>query len=323
MDTLLSIRIFVRVAEMSSFTAVAEQMRMSTAMISKHVKHLEQQLATRLLNRTSRRVSLTEAGTLYLNRVRLALEGLDQAKAAVGETTTKPAGKLRISAPVWVACEPFVAAIAGYRAQHPDVQIEIDLSGRMANIVDEGFDLALRATSTLDSKLVARRLFEMPFHLVGSPAYFARAGRPTSLETLKGRELLAYPPILSNNAIPLSSAQGHHQVVFRPVLESTNETFLRLAALEGMGLALLPEWLVCDDLAKGRLEPALPGVGASTGLFAVYPQRAFLSANVRTFLDYLGTTAGLAKGIRRLRKTHRPRPPRKVKSRSGRPGVKS
>lgn len=309
MDTLLSIRVFSRVAELSSFTAAAERMRMSTAMASKHVRHLEKRLAIRLLHRTSRRVNLTEAGSLYLDRVRQALEVLDQAEAAVGNVTTHPSGTLRISAPVWAASEPFVAMLAGYRTRYPDVHIDIDLSGRMVNLIDDGFDVALRATSVLDARLVARALFEMPFHLVASPQYFTRTGRPTSLETLAGRDLLAYPPIVTNNCIPLWSSKGPHQVAFRPVLESTNETFLRLAALEGMGVALLPEWLVRLDLAVGRLEPVLPGVGASTKVFAVYPSRHSQPARLRTFLDYLVKEA-------RLEETLKPRNPRRARASS-------
>ena len=288
MDTLASLRVFCTVAELKSFTAAAERLGLSSAMASKHVMHLERRLATRLFNRTSRHVSLTETGALYFEQVRQMLDGLDEAEAAVSQIAVKPRGVLRLSAPVWMANPIFAGMLADYRAQYPEVRFDIDLSGRLINLVEEGFDLALRATSAPDPGLIARPLAEVAFHLVAAPAYLDRLGRPTSVAELNGRALLAYIAFPPDGAVPIGGWEGHQTVKFDPVMRSANETLLRLAALEGMGLAFLPKWLIGEDLAARRLEAVLPEAGTNWGrLYAVYPSRKYLSAKVRTFLDII------------------------------------
>jgi DNA-binding transcriptional LysR family regulator len=294
MDTLVSLRVFCLVAELKSFTAAAERLGLSPAMASKHVMHLERRLATRLLNRTSRHVSLTETGALYVQQARQSLDALDEAESAVSNTTVAPRGTLRLSAPVWMANPAFVAVIADYRARYPDVRLDIDLSGRMVSLVDEGFDLALRATSAPDPGLIARAIADIPFHLVAAPAWLERTGRPGSIAALKGRPFLAYSLVMSDGAVPIDGPCGRETVRFDPVLQSANETLLHLAALQGMGLTFLPKWLIEQDLAEGRLERVLPEVAIFRGrLYAVYPSRKYLSAKVRTFLDFVASDARL------------------------------
>ena len=288
MDTLASLRVFCTVAELKSFTAAAERLAISPAMSSKHVMHLERRLGTRLFNRTSRHVSLTETGALYFEQARQTLDGLDEVEAAVSQIAVTPRGVLRLSAPVWMANLAFAAVLADYRARYPEVRFDIDLSGRLVNLVEEGFDLALRATSAPDPGLIARPLAEVAFHLVAAPAYLDRVGRPRSASELNGRALLAYIAFSPDGAVPVGGWEGRQTVKFDPVMRSANETLLRLAALEGMGLAYLPKWLIGEDLAAGRLEAVLPEAGTNWGrLFAVYPSRKYLSAKVRTFLDFI------------------------------------
>jgi DNA-binding transcriptional LysR family regulator len=287
MDTLTSLRVFCMVAELKSFTAAADRLGLSTAMTSKHVMHLERRLATRLLNRTSRHVSLTETGTLYFDEARQMLDGLDEVEAAVSKATVVPRGTLRLSAPVWMANSVFSSVLSDYRAQYPEVRFDIDLSGRMVNLVDEGFDLALRAARALDPGLIARPLAEISFHLVAAPHYLERFGRPKSLAELNGRPLLAYSIIVSNGRITLEGPNGPEPITFDPVLQSANETLLHLGALEGMGFTVLPSWLIRSDLADGKLEAVFPEVEFRGQLFGVYPSRRYLSAKVRTFLDFI------------------------------------
>ena len=287
MDTLTSLRVFCTVAELKSFTAAADRLGLSPAMTSKHVMHLERRLATRLLNRTSRHVSLTETGTLYFDEARQMLDGLDEVEAAVSKATVVPRGTLRLSAPVWMANAVFSSVLSDYRAQDPEVRFDVDLSGRMVNLVDEGFDLALRATRALDPGLIARPLAEVPFQLVAAPTYLERFGRPKSLADLNGRALLAYSPVVSGGRIALDGVGGLETVTFDPVVQSANETLLHLGALEGMGLAFLATWLIRAHLADGRLEPVMPELKLRGQLFGVYPSRKYLSAKVRTFLDFI------------------------------------
>ena len=180
MDTLTSLRVFCLAAELKSFTAAGARLGLSPAMASKHVTHLESRLGTRLLNRTSRHVSLTEAGGLYFNQAKQMLDGLDEVEAVISNVTVVPRGTLRFSAPVWAANVGFTRMLADYHQRYPDVSFDMDLSGRIVNLLDEGFDLALRAMAPdrLDPGLIARPLMEVSFHLVGSPAYLARTGRP-------------------------------------------------------------------------------------------------------------------------------------------------
>jgi DNA-binding transcriptional LysR family regulator len=242
-----------------------------------------------LLNRTSRHVSLTEAGNLYFNQTKQMLDGLDEVEAAISNVTVVPRGTLRFSAPVWAANVGFTRVLAEYQQRYPDVSFDMDLSGRMVNLVDEGFDLALRAMAPdrLDPRLIARPLTEVSFHLVGSPAYLARTGRPVKLSDLNGHALLMYSGMNSGEGL-IYTDRSEHPVKFRPVMRSENEIMLRLAALEGMGLVFLPEWMTQHDIAMGELERVLPEqVKFSTTLHAVYPSRKYLSAKVRTFIDFL------------------------------------
>jgi DNA-binding transcriptional LysR family regulator len=288
MDTLVSMRVLCLVAELKSFAAAAKRARISAAMASKHVMQLEKRLGTRLLNRTSRRVSLSESGTLYFEQARQMLESLDEVESAVSKATVIPRGMLRLTAPVWMANPLLAKALADYQARHPEVQLDVDLSGRLVNLVEEGFDLALRATGAPDDALIARPITTVPFHMVASPAYLNRIGRPKRVADLSGQALLHYALYPLGTSFTLQGEQGSETVKFNPVLRSGNETLLHLAALEGMGFAFLPKWLIADDVAAGRLEHVFPGQIVFEGkLFAVYPSRKYLSAKVRTFIDFI------------------------------------
>ena len=287
MDSLVSMRVFCLVAELKSFAAAAERLRISPAMASKHVMQLEKRLGTRLLNRTSRRVSLSESGTLYFDQARQMLDSLDEVEAAVSKATVVPRGTLRLTAPVWMANAMFAGVLADYQARYPEVCLDVDLSGRLVNLVEEGFDLALRATGAPDEALIARPITKVAFYMVAAPAYLDRVGHPTKLADLAGRAFLHYA-LYPGESLSLNRNGTVETVKLKPVLRSGNETLLHLAALEGMGLAFLPKWLVTEDIAAGRLVLILPDDITFEGrLFAVYPSRKYLSAKVRTFIDFV------------------------------------
>ena len=190
MDTLLSLRVFAAVAEYKSFAAVADRMNLSPAMTSKHVQHVEGRVGARLLNRNSRNVSLTEAGARYLMTVRPLLEGLEEADAQVSETTLAATGTLKVSMPVWMANPTFARIISAYHVQNPNVVLDLDLSGRKINLVEEGVDLALRVTETLDEGFIARKLTMVEFPLVAAPAFLETVGRPKTTDDLNGAPFL-------------------------------------------------------------------------------------------------------------------------------------
>ena len=289
---MVSLRVFCMVAELKSFAAAAKRLNLSPAMVSKHVMHLESHVGSRLLNRTSRHVSLTEAGALYFAQARQMLEGLDEVEAAISNVAISPRGTLKLSAPVWIATACFAGILADYKQRYPDVCLDLNLSGRIVNLVDEGFDVALRATTPerLDPGLVSRALMPVEFRLMASPGYLDRTGRPENLTELSGHALLRYSGVNLGDSLILNGPAGQQKVTFRTMMLSENETLLHLSALEGMGIVLLPTWMANADLAAGRLEAVLPEVvGFSNTLHAVYPSRKYLSAKVRTFIDFLAS----------------------------------
>lgn len=293
MDRLLSLRVFAAVAEAKSFAAVADRMDISPAMTSKHVQHIEAEVGARLLNRTSRRVSLTEAGAIYLAAVRPLLEGLDEAGARLAQATLDPRGTLKISLPVWMAEPALVRVLAAYRARHPAVLLDLDLSGRQVNLVEDGYDLALRVSPALDEGLIARRLADIAFRMVASPALLDRIGRPREVADLAGAPFLAYSPVSSGGRVRLGLGPNAPEVRMTPVLQSANETILFQAALQGMGIAIMPHLVARAHLAAGRLELILPDVPAPTvPLSAIYPDRSYLPAKTRSLLDFLAGPEG-------------------------------
>lgn len=295
MDTLLSLRVLAMVADLRSFAETAERLGLSAAMASKHVQHIEARVGARLLNRTSRKVSLTEAGETYLAALRPLLEGLDEAEQRLSQTTQTPRGRLKVSLPVWMASPGFARLFARFQALFPQVLLDMDLSGKAVNLVEDGFDLALRVTATPDEGLIARRLGEITFYLVAAPTFLDRIGRPATIEDLTGAPFLAYTPVAAQGRIPLGPGQ---ELRLTPVMQSANETLLHLAAVEAMGIAIMPDILVAADLANGRLERILPSLTAPrVPLFGLYPDRSYLPAKVRSLLDFLTGPDGIS-GLR-------------------------
>lgn len=288
MDRLLSLRVFAAVAEARSFTAVADRLGLSTAMTSKHIQHIEAEVGARLLNRTSRNVSLTEAGAIYLASVRALIEGLDEAEARISQSSIKPTGRLRLSVPVWMATPRFAKLVAAFHEQSPDVVLELDLSARMINLVEDGFDLAIRVAMSLEPGLIARKLGDIHFRMVAAPSFLEKHGRSTSLADLNGAPFLAYTQVARDGKVKLPTPDGPTEISFKPVMLSGNESLLMFAAREGMGFTFMPHWLVDEELAAGRLEHVLPDLAKPTApLHAVYPDRSYLPAKVRSFLDFL------------------------------------
>lgn len=294
MDTLLSLRVFAAVADLKSFTQVANRFNLSPAMTSKHVQHVEARVGARLLNRNSRNVSLTEAGERYLLTVRPLLEGLDVADAQLSEETLAPTGTLKISVPIWLATPRFARIITDYQLECPDVMLDLDLSGRMVNLVEERVDLALRVTRTIADGLIARKLMQMNFPIVASRSFLDKHGRPESTDDLQQTPFLSYGPVSAGGRVKFGSGEDALDLRFKSVMQTSNETLILMATREGMGFSILPEWLCRDDIEKGLLEPILTDLKwPSLPLVAIYPDRSYLPAKVRSFLDFLAGPKGL------------------------------
>lgn len=289
MDTLTSMKVLLQVVESGSFVAAAERLHLSTAMTSKHVMHLERNLGVRLLNRTSRHLSLTEAGKTYYEQCREMLNNLEMVEAAVRQSAVVTRGVLKISAPVWFANPLFTRALAKYRSRYPDVLIDLNLNDRVVDLVEEGFDLALRVTPNQpDSSLLTRRICPIQFMLVGSSDYLQRNGYPKTSNELSKHVGISYYYSQFADEMFFEGSNGRETVKLAVSIRSNNTAMLYQATLAGMGLAVLPEWLIEDDLTSQRLEELKPHYTLPTSsLYAIYISRRYLSPKIRTFVDFL------------------------------------
>lgn len=276
MDSLQSIRVFVQVVRLGSFTAAADFLNISTAMASKHINSLEQRVQAKLLNRTSRKLSLTELGEHYYQQCLIALDTLDNAQLEVQQGTISPKGTLKITIPL-ICCTPYFARLLKeFRERYNDIQLSIYLENKHTNLVADGFDLALRATNTLEPGLIAKPLTKVKFKLVASPSYIRQYGKPESYQDLK-----------NHYGIMPNYTQLH--MPMKVIADSNNTLMTRELALAGMGIAYLPDWLTDEYIESGKLVNIIRNNEdfLEPTIYAVYANRKFLSAKVRTFIDFL------------------------------------
>ena len=277
MDRLVAMEAFVRAADGRSFSQAARQMRLSRSVVSRHIASLEGALGARLLQRTTRTLTLTEAGRLYLERARRVLAEIDDAERSVGQLSDAPRGQLRVSAPMSFGFLHLAPAIPAFLARHPDVTVDMSLTDRFVDLVDEGFDVAVRIGRLRDSSLVARRLAPSRLVVCGSPDYLARRGVPRAPEDLAGHECLHNTNVADQWSFAMPGG-GVRMVEVSGRLTANNGDALQAAARAGAGLVYLPSFIVGDDLQAGRLVSVLDAftmVGATVN--AVYPHGRHLS----------------------------------------------
>jgi DNA-binding transcriptional LysR family regulator len=288
MDRLTSLTTFVRVVDSGGFSAAGRRLNMSTTMVSNHVHALEERLGARLLHRTTRKVSLTEVGKAYYDRCTRILADLEQADDIAGALQSTPRGTLRIYTATHMV--PFVApAVTEFLASYPNVMIDLTMGEREIDMIDEGFDLAIRLTPPPDSSLIVRSLATWQHVLCCSPAYLEKHGPPRQLTDLTNHNCVRhalYPfgdswHFLDPKGAPVSVRVSGN------LITNSGET-LRLAALQGISIALAAGFLIGDDLQTGRLVRLLPDYRPEERTVnAVYPHRHHLSAKVRSFIDLL------------------------------------
>ena len=293
MDTLEGMRTFAAVVTEGSFSKAAERLDRSPQLVSKYVAQLEARLGVRLLNRSTRRLSITEAGQAYFDRCQGIVAEVDELEDAVGNMTKALSGVLRINAPMTFGMHHLTPAIAEFQDNHPDLRVDLALDDRVVDIVSEGFDLAIRIADLDTSSLVARRL--APIHLVAcaSPTYLEENGAPGPPEDLEEHECLGYTYSSDRDRWRFESKQGIYEVRVNGRFCANNGDALRTAALAGHGLVLQPTFIVGDDLRSGRLIRILPDYGiARLNVYAVYAHRQFLSNKVRALVEFLGDYFG-------------------------------
>lgn len=288
MDTVMAMRAFVAVVQSRGFTRAAEQMQLSPQLVSKYVAQLEDHLGARLLQRTTRKVSLTEAGAVYFERCQQVLADIEDMENALDTMATQVKGVLRLSAPMSFGARHLVQALVGFRDTYPDVEIDLHLNDRRVDLVEEGFDLVLRIGRLKDSALVAKRLAPIRLVHCASPQYLATKGVPSSPEDLLSHQYLGYhymdAATFQGAASPLVKIFPKLKSVFR----ANNGDVLAQAAIWGQGIALLPTFIVGCELAEQKLQRVLMDYEPpEIGLYAVYAHRRHLSSKVQCFVNYL------------------------------------
>ena len=292
MDHLSAIRTFVEIADQGSLTAAAEGLDLSRAMVSRHLEGLERWLGARLLHRTTRRVSLSEAGQEVLPRLRQMLELASDAQAVTGARRTEPAGKLRVTTSLSFAVAALAPAIVKFQAQFPRIEVELLTLDRSVDLVGERIDLAVRITNRLDDGVVARRLASCRSVLCASPAYLKRRGRPERPEDLKAHECITHA-FGTRAEYRLREAGKLSTVTVKGALSSNETLVLRQAALAGAGVAMLPTYFVGADLERGDLVRLLPAYEPEPlGIHAVYLSRRHQLQPLELLINFLADRFG-------------------------------
>lgn len=292
MDALRQIEAFVAVVRAGSYVKAAERQETSKAVLSRQVLELEARLGTRLLNRTTRRLSLTETGAAYFERCVQILDDLREADAEAGATAATPRGRLRINAPLTFGNLHLAPLWGEFLKLHPAVELDITLTDRVVDLVEEGFDLAVRivpAARLAGNSLVARRIATDRMLLCASPGYLRGAPPLTAPADLAGHAVMAYAWWSGGDTWPFTAPDGTPtDVTVRPRLRTNSGDTCRAAALADQGVIWQPAFLVGPDVRAGRLVELLPGWrGPGLEIFVVYPSRAHLSGKVRAMVDFL------------------------------------
>lgn len=288
-DHLTEMSIFAAVVEAGGFTAAGRTLGLSKSAVSKQVARLEARLGSRLLQRTTRRIALTEAGAVFLEGCQRVLAEAAAAEAAVTHLAGSVRGLLRVNAPMSFGLRYLSTLMARFMTLHPELQVDLSLNDRRVDLVEEGFDVGVRIGLLPDSSLVARQLAPIRRSLCASPDYLVRHGWPETPEALRGHACLLYSYLDTPRVWRFRGADGVRRIAIRGPLESNNGEVLAEAAVAGIGIACLPTFIVCDALADGRLVELLTDWtdDREPALYAVYPERRHLAPKVRAFVDFL------------------------------------
>ncbi|MGD8576616.1 MAG: LysR family transcriptional regulator [Thiohalophilus sp.] len=289
MDNLTDAAVFCQVVESGSFTAAAERLGLSRSVVSKYISRLEDRLGARLLNRTTRRLSLTEAGQAFFARSQRGLQEIEAAEAEVSSLQTAPRGKLRLNTPMSFGILHIAPVLADFAARYPELSVEMSLDDRQVDLVEEGFDLAIRIAELPDSSLIARRLGPCRHVVCASPDYLARHGTPRIPEDLRHHDALTYRYHASPSEWRFISPEGRYaSVPVTGAIEMNNSLAIREAVLRGAGITLIPTFIVGEDIKAGRLQSVLDDYRAQEiSIYAVYPERRHLSPKVRAFVEFM------------------------------------
>jgi DNA-binding transcriptional LysR family regulator len=288
MDQFKAIESFVAVAQQGSFVKAAEKLGLSKAMVSRNVGELEAHLGVRLMQRTTRRLALSDAGAAYLQRCTQILAELAEANAAVSATAVQAQGLLKVTAPLTFGIRHLAPLWGEFLRIHPQVELEVHLNDRVVDLVDEGYDMAVRIGQLASSSLIARRIATTRLVLCASPRYLQRAEPIRELEDIARHAVISYTYLATGEQWHFTGLQGARSIEVRPRLRSNSGDTCRAAALADQGIVFQPSFLVGEDLQAGRLVPILPQyAGPELDISLVYPSRLHLSHKVRAMVAFL------------------------------------
>lgn len=293
-DRLNGMRVFAQVVEAKSFSAAAEKLGMSKSLASRHVSALERALSVKLLNRSTRRLSLTEAGALFYEHCARIVQEAELAESRLTRTQSEPAGLVKVTAVPAFAVRHVLPALADFYRKHPKIQVKLFCSNRALDLGDAGFDLGIRVSFDPDPNLVARKLAANRGVLCASPAYLKRHGMPRRIEDLRKHECVLFPPLAPKGVWTLRRDGRKYSVQVGGVFETDEMDVVRAAVAAGLGIGMLPLYMVGDALKQGQLVPLLRQfqVVPESAIYLVYLPNRTLPARVRVLIDFLAERFG-------------------------------
>ena len=295
MDKFLEMQTFAAVVDAGSFVRAAESLDMSKAAVSRYVADLEERLGVRLLHRTTRKLSLTEEGRAFHVRCKVLLGELEEAESEITASSAQASGLVKINVPVTFGIMHLAPLWSDFMAANPRVTLDVTLSDRVVDLVEEGYDLAVRIGSLPNSSLISRKLASTRMVLCASPAYLKKHGHPKHPADVAEHTVLAYSLLAMGDHWELDGPQGRVKVLVHPVMRTNSGDTCRAAALKGQGIILQPSFLVEEDLRSGALVEFMPQYrSAEFGIYAVYPSRQYVSAKVRLLIEFLAKALGNA-----------------------------
>lgn len=288
MDKISAMKIFRRVTESGSFSAVSREMRLSQPTVSKQIAALEEDLGTKLLSRSTRELNLTDAGQRYYERCCQILDELDETEADIRNQQNLPTGMLRINIPIAAGRIKILPCIWDFFNTYPDLKMDTIFDDSYVDLVKEGIDVAIRIGELSDSSLVARKIGTIPRYLVASATYLDKYGEPKTLQELQQHNCIVYNLLNTRNEWHFDSKNGKQKISVRGRFSSNSPDAIRQAVLQGQGIAVILGWIVEQDISQGKMNVIMKDyVPTALDINAIYPQRRFMPAKVSLFLDYL------------------------------------
>jgi DNA-binding transcriptional LysR family regulator len=289
MDKFLEMKTFVAVVDAGSFVKASDAQGMSKPAVSRYISDLESRLGVRLLQRTTRRLSLTDEGHIFYDRCRNVLMAVDEAETEIASRSSEASGLVRINAPLTFGILHLAPLWGEFRRLHPKVTLDITLSDRVVDLVEEGFDLAIRIAALPDSGLISRRIATTRMVLCASPHYLAQHGVPTHPSELATHAVIAYNQLSSGDEWHFDGPEGKVAVRTHPCISTNNGDTCRAAAVHHQGIVLQPSFLISEDLASGALVELMPEFRSiEIGIYTMYPTRRHVPPKVSMLVEFLG-----------------------------------